>query len=104
MKRRHEEKAEEIVDALLDEFEKLAGKEKAKSVEKNITLEVKRAAEALKRLEGEETSREFLVLYALLSLTEKRLGKKTSQAFKVACAMYGALKGRPLRDIVDYIM
>jgi hypothetical protein len=104
MKKRHEEKAEEIVDTVLGEFERLAGKEKMKSIEKNITSEVKRAAEVLKRLEGEETSREFLVLYALLSITEKRLGKKSSQAFKVACAMYGALRGKLPEDIVDYIM
>jgi hypothetical protein len=104
MRRKSGKKTEEIVETILDEFEKLTREGKAKSVGKSVTTEVKRAAEVLKRLEGEEASREFLVLYALLSITEKRLGKRTSQAFKVACAMYGALKGKAPRDIVDYIM
>jgi hypothetical protein len=95
---------EEILNKILSEFEGLSQKEREKLIKKTLTREVKRAAGVLRRLEGEEASRDFVILYTLLSMTEGCLGLKTSQVFKVACAVYGAMKGKKPGEVLDYIL
>jgi hypothetical protein len=95
---------ERLLNEILEEFEGLSRRRREEFIQKNLTREVMRVASVLGKLEGREASRDFLILYALLSITEKRLGHRTSRGFKIACAMYGALKSKKLGEIADYIM